>query len=633
MKKIYALLLAVLLLFAGIVPAQAVIDQAGYYGMGIAGLGEMTYQQAQQAVSYFEKAGNYLEAKNYKQYAQALSDIYLLDEGGDPDLETAIYRLMLLEGEESFTASLAENGLPQCGDLIEYIGARLEEENGEYAEAWHSYAGIRDVLDAFDRQIDLTGKAYEQGKALYEAGEYEKAMEALEGLNWRDSGEMYQTALSIAAPTPTPSPTPSPTPIPTPSPSPKPSPRPTATPIPAPAATPVPETQVFDVVWNASRQNWDVLLNWRTLSSDAYALRNKMDSVFGAQGHADAGKSDRWWAASEAGMEISFRGVAFDNVDIFDYQDSKDWLALVKYIRTGSADSRAVVEQLHASLKENYYISNIREDGKLKYTTLNANVSGDMDTLFRNQEGFGLYYTYRGDKDYWSAQMNVSYLKYESYDKVVVWIPLGEERSPELGSLVSFGHYPQTASGKDMTSIDWIVLDVRDGKALLLSKYALDARPYHSAQENITWENCSLRVWMNEKFLEAAFDDSEKEKIVSMTSAAEDNPVYGTYAGYDVWDRVFPLSITEAEKYFSGDEDRICGATDYAKAQGAWTSNRNMADGKEAVYWWLRTPGSSRSLAAGVKGYGTIHNEGWAVDDAANAVRPAIWVELGALSQ
>ena len=90
MKKIYALLLAALLLFAGIVPAQAVIDQAGYYGMGIAGLGEMTYQQAQQAVSYFEKAGNYLEAKNYKQYAQALSDIYLLDEGGDPDLETAI---------------------------------------------------------------------------------------------------------------------------------------------------------------------------------------------------------------------------------------------------------------------------------------------------------------------------------------------------------------------------------------------------------------------------------------------------------------------------------------------------------------------------------------------------------------
>ena len=48
-----------------------------------------------------------------------------------------------------------------------------------------------------------------------------------------------------------------------------------------------------------------------------------------------------------------------------------------------------------------------------------------------------------------------------------------------VGNYVEFGSYSQTSSGTDDTPIEWLVL-ARDGdKALLISKCALDRRPYN----------------------------------------------------------------------------------------------------------------------------------------------------------
>ena len=74
------------------------------------------------------------------------------------------------------------------------------------------------------------------------------------------------------------------------------------------------------------------------------------------------------------------------------------------------------------------------------------------------------------------------------------------------GDTVTFGVFPQEENGKDQTPIEWIVLDVQDGKALLISKYGLDARPcvkisdYRNLKD-VTWEDCELRAWLNETFL------------------------------------------------------------------------------------------------------------------------------------
>ena len=77
MRQKMAFLLSVLLICMSIMPAYAVMDQEGFYKMGISALKDMTSAQAQQAVNYFDKAGNHLEAKNYKQYALSLLEIFL----------------------------------------------------------------------------------------------------------------------------------------------------------------------------------------------------------------------------------------------------------------------------------------------------------------------------------------------------------------------------------------------------------------------------------------------------------------------------------------------------------------------------------------------------------------------------
>ena len=63
-----------------------------------------------------------------------------------------------------------------------------------------------------------------------------------------------------------------------------------------------------------------------------------------------------------------------------------------------------------------------------------------------------------------------------------------------VGQSVTLGHYPQTAAGDDRTPIEWTVLDVRGGKALVISRYGLDAKPYHTEYTDVTWETCTLRA-------------------------------------------------------------------------------------------------------------------------------------------
>ena len=94
---------------------------------------------------------------------------------------------------------------------------------------------------------------------------------------------------------------------------------------------------------------------------------------------------------------------------------------------------------------------------------------------------------------------------------------------PSVGDIVTFGHYPQSASGNDSTPIEWIVLET-DGNnnALLLSKCVLDCQPFHTDTPELewrdaTWETCSLRTWLNTDFMNTAFNVDEQQRIVLTT--------------------------------------------------------------------------------------------------------------------
>ena len=198
----------------------------------------------------------------------------------------------------------------------------------------------------------------------------------------------------------------------------------------------------------------------------------------------------------------------------------------------------------------------------------------------------------------------------------------------EIGSYVFFGSYEQdndTSNGKE--DIEWIVLAKEGHKALVISKYALDCKQYNKAKSDTTWETCSLRKWLNGPFLNA-FSVEERNSIIDTTVTADKNPSYSTSPGNDTTDKVFLLSITEVNKFFSSNETRTCAPTDYAKAQGVWT-NSNPSTGDRAACWWLRSPGSLSDHAALVHGSGAVNISGRAVFNVLGGVRPALWIDLG----
>lgn len=207
---------------------------------------------------------------------------------------------------------------------------------------------------------------------------------------------------------------------------------------------------------------------------------------------------------------------------------------------------------------------------------------------------------------------------------------------------VTFGAYPQTAKGTDKSPIEWIVL-ARDGQnALLLSKYGLDAEPYNTEYANVTWETCTLRSWLNSDFLNRAFTSSEQKAILTTNvDNSKSQGYWSTSGGNNTQDRVFLLSYQEANTYLDvrdeeedGAEDNMTSRTSptaYAKAQGAGTSSSDhTSEGAAAGWWWFRSPGSLRSSAAFVYGDGSLIYSSVSDDDV--CVRPALWVNLGAIA-
>lgn len=192
-----------------------------------------------------------------------------------------------------------------------------------------------------------------------------------------------------------------------------------------------------------------------------------------------------------------------------------------------------------------------------------------------------------------------------------------------VGDTLRFGSYEQDnniSNGKE--EIEWIVLSREGTRMLLISKYALDCQPYNTSYTDVTWETCTLRRWLNNEFINAAFSADEKAMIPTITVSSDKNPVYSTNPGNTTRDQVFLLSITEANKYFSSDRARQCEPTDFAVANGAWESDGGNCS------WWLRSPGDDQRYAAYVRNVGAVPEYGDYVHDDDAAVRPALWIDL-----
>ncbi len=175
----------------------------------------------------------------------------------------------------------------------------------------------------------------------------------------------------------------------------------------------------------------------------------------------------------------------------------------------------------------------------------------------------------------------------------------------ELYDDVTFGAYPQTSYYDEQ--IHWIVIGKEGDRVRLLSTLALDSQNYHTPYEPVTWENSSLRGWLNSVFMEAAFAPVEQGMLTEEISL---------------------LSVDEARAL--PEELRIADSTYYAVTRGA--------DSKRCI-WWLKDASTlmkqdgemycaSVVLDTGVVGPGYFR-----VDLGHKLVRPVITIDLSRLPQ
>lgn len=236
-------------------------------------------------------------------------------------------------------------------------------------------------------------------------------------------------------------------------------------------------------------------------------------------------------------------------------------------------------------------------------------------------------------------------------DENIGWYAIGD--GVKIGDIVILGTYEQD---NDLSNgpepIEWQVIGTRDGHTLLLSKYALDCKKYNESWADVTWEDCTLRSWLNDDFYNTAFSSSDMERIVN---AHNENPdsyelfkpwnfddyEFGADGGNATNDNVFLLSWKEAEDYLDGklfddslsaedyNQKLLCRPTDHAKAQGVWTSSDSddyySPDTEGCCLWWLRSPGIIAGTAADVADFGVLNC--YYVHDDVEGVRPALLID------
>jgi len=239
--------------------------------------------------------------------------------------------------------------------------------------------------------------------------------------------------------------------------------------------------------------------------------------------------------------------------------------------------------------------------------------------------------------------------------------------------VVKFGSYEQDGIDNGTEAIEWYVVAREDGKALLLSRYVLKLGSYHNddkTSENITWETCTLRSWLNNNFYEEAFIDNEKILINESPLINNDNPAWGTVGGNDTIDKVFILSIDEIAKYFTfnyadakgknydyssddlfstgtvacynleidgynitqNSEDFIYTEDLYNEWSDILQHSNKIPVGTNQPEFWVRSPGGRKQYQICICKYGYFCEDLSADCGSSLGIRPAIWVDEAALS-
>ena len=212
---------------------------------------------------------------------------------------------------------------------------------------------------------------------------------------------------------------------------------------------------------------------------------------------------------------------------------------------------------------------------------------------------------------------------------LVCWVCAGYAEETRVGDTVMFGQYEQDGNlDNGSEPIAWQVLDVQGGKALLMSRYALDCLPFHDEKTDAAWNQSALNAWLQADF-HAAFTDAEWAAIAPVTladTAADGNPEWQNTDAEPAETRVFLLSYAQVMQYLPEQEQRKVSGTEYARSRGAkFLGFTTIGIGE--TDWWLRSPGKESYDACFLDVRGAV---GTKCVTEKLGVRPALWMDLSA---
>ena len=237
----------------------------------------------------------------------------------------------------------------------------------------------------------------------------------------------------------------------------------------------------------------------------------------------------------------------------------------------------------------------------------------------------------------------------------------------EVGDLVCIGSYDTFPYNEETEPLFWRVLDKQDGKLLILcdkliDSYAFNTDPTQQIDDSVTWENSSVREFLNNDFLDKMFTDEEKaliqtahvenkqanDKLLEQWGSWEDRDgkPYSWQTKQergddpDTEDKVFLLSYQEILKYFGEPTEDYDGDGGYPfdamKANPKWKALVTQTVDYNAIgyydhenycgAWMTRTLSSSNgTMITYITSEGEVFNN-YTFDPM--FIRPAMWVSI-----
>lgn len=585
MKRILTVLLTLCMLCTVPVVHADVDYQADYEAaLALAGNDLTNAQNLQEAMDILQRLGGYQLSRSYLLYFQALADLAT----ESPDMETDGMCISIVREAPAFVTDLAERGYPSCEEIGQYMEARGMEIREDLAGAYDLFK-VMTILDAPIRAFNLRKQINEKASTVSVVFRTEDGTSLDQyTATIAKGGEQTVSAKTFEGYV---------------------------------LADGSPDSVTVTVDALGRQSHSEVVFVYRKLPDGATVpveYRTDTGSILGSEEVIiERGQSQTFQAktfddytltsASSVMVTVDDQGEPSQAEVVFTYKGIPDYATVTVICRSDSGETiredqysiaKGTIRTFEAPVIEGYELWATAENNTVKVD--NKGVADRSRVVFTFRRSISDAASFR-----------------------------------TVGNYVRFGHYPQE-SYENKEPIEWLVLAVSGNKVLLISHYALDAKPYNTEQTQVTWETCTLRKWLNSDFLDTAFSVKEQSAILLTDVDNSFGQGIGSEvdSGRNTKDKVFLLSYAEASGYLGvtvNDNENLrsrVAPTPYAYHNGAERYAKKTDEGKNAGWWWLRSPGSRYGYTADVTSSGNLGER--AVNQRYGVVRPAIWIDLDA---